>query len=73
MFVFLHVALCMCVSLFHSSCSRGASPTAADESTFQPAFSLPRPRDGPQDQTGGQHPCPGVTLQMLPFIHALYE
>lgn len=34
-----------------SPCSRGTSPTA--ESTSLPAFSLPRPRDGPQDQTEG--------------------
>lgn len=40
-----------------SPCSRGASPTAADESTFLSAFSLSRPTDGPQDQTGGEDLC----------------
>lgn len=50
----LHIFYCLfCLS----PCSRGASPTAADESTFLSAFSLTWPWDGPQDQTGGQHLC----------------
>lgn len=54
-----------------SPCSGGASPTAADESTFLPAFSLPRPWDRPQDQTRGQHLCFPVILPILSSLHLL--
>lgn len=60
---FLHILLFLCLFCL-SHCSRGTSPTAADESTFLPAFSIPRPRVGPQGQTGGQRPSFPVILQI---------
>lgn len=64
-FLFFSYSFCICLS----PCSRGASPTAADESTFLPAFSFPWPWDGPQDQTGGQHP---FALKSLHLINDVY-